>query len=321
MDSDHSSADEPSGPRVSADGTSEPVELSRKVMSGSEVEDLDSYNLIEPPPLDWKSDSSSESVTAEDLDDPAVTPAVDDPDKAGSDVTLLDVNDAVVGVERNQGENITESIQVPEGVEENGSVKDEREQKAADLENSRQHREEASLRDVANVVSEEESASPRSGDEDHTHIQTLLSQLQLMGEEPDPSHRVPPSFDQHRSASLPALESSSSTTNESSETTGLLFSESHHRDLLGLLQASEIPSPSHPAFLPDTGEVDAVVSVSYNQEDAQRFWGHCGNGGQRRHRDDSLTSLPDDEYPEPVWMKLGEEPPGEEAAAVSEQAS
>ncbi|CAM9219979.1 unnamed protein product [Lampetra planeri] len=292
MDSDHISADEPSDPRASADGTSEPVELSRKVITGSELEDLDSYDLIEPPPLDWKSDSSSESVTAEDLDDPAVTPAVDYLDKVISGVPVLDLDDTVAGVERNQRENITESIPVPEGVEEDGSVKDECEQKAADLENSRQYQEEASLRDLANIVPEEESANLRSGDEDHTHIQTLLSQLHLMEEEPDPSHRAPPSFDQHQYAGLSALESSSLTTNESSENTGLLFSESHHRDLLGLLQSTEITSPSHPTFLPDTGEVDAVVSVSYNQEDAQRFWGHSGNGRQQRHRDDSLTSLP-----------------------------
>jgi len=65
--------------------------------------------------------------------------------------------------------------------------------------------------------------------------------------------------------------------------------------------------------------VDAVVSVSYSQEDAQKFWRNYGNRRPQRHRDDSIASLPDDEYPEPVWMKLGEEPPEDEAAAEGEQ--
>ncbi|KAK5907082.1 hypothetical protein CesoFtcFv8_004968 [Champsocephalus esox] len=59
--------------------------------------------------------------------------------------------------------------------------------------------------------------------------------------------------------------------------------------------------------------MDAVVSVSYSQEDAHRFWGH--NGQQQLQREDSL---PDEEYPEPVWMKMGEEPPEEKEAAAAE---
>ena len=63
--------------------------------------------------------------------------------------------------------------------------------------------------------------------------------------------------------------------------------------------------------------------MSYNQQDAQRFWGcHTGNGQQRqplRSRDDSIGSLTEEEEdPEPVWMKRGEEPPPEEEEAARE---
>ncbi|XP_070765052.1 amyloid-beta A4 precursor protein-binding family A member 3, partial [Enoplosus armatus] len=283
------------------------VEVSRQTVAappGTEAEDLDSYNLIEPPPLDWRSDSSSEAGSGDDLDDPSFPPSVDNLDKAspGEPVLLpLNVSDTVAPLNLNQQElegNIEEPVQ--------------------DIE-------EVTLSHVETRVSEEEVmvANRRSGDEDHSRIHTLLSQLQMMGEEPHPSCRTPPHLAQHHCSSLSELEACAPSlmTDNSTETTGLLFSESHQRDLLGLLQFTEISAAPHPTCLPHRGEVDAVVSVSYSQEDAQRFWGHYGNG-QQRHRDNSLASLPDDEYPEPVWMKLGEEPPEEEeVAAESEQSA
>lgn len=313
---------------VSVNEDSGVVEVNRSV-EGSVVEDLDSYNLIEPPPLDWKSDSSSEVGSADDLDDPGFPPAVDDLNKASPHEAVLvslDVDTTVASLDMNQEEltgSNTDLVQDPEvDVDEEHEVVEEQEGEImADLEGSQEHQEEITVRDVENILTEEDISNRRSGDEDHTRIHTLLSQLQLMGEEPHPSCRKPPCFSQHQYSSLsdPQACSPSLLTDDSSETTGLLFSENHQRDLLGLLQCTDLSSPSHSTSLPHRGEVDAVVSVSYSQEDAQRFWGHYGNGRQQRHRDDSLTSLPDDEYPEPVWMKLGEEPPEEEAGAESEQ--
>ncbi|XP_044217841.1 amyloid-beta A4 precursor protein-binding family A member 3 [Thunnus albacares] len=314
---------------VSLDEASGVVEVNRRTVAGSVVEDLDSYNPIEPPPLDWKSDSSSEVGSADDLDDPDFHPTVDDLDKAspGEPVLVsLDGNATVAALDMNQQELVgsnTEPVQDPEvEVEEEDEVVEKQEGGSVeDLEGGREYQEEITCRDVENILTEEEIANRRSGDEDHTRIHTLLSQLQLMGEEPHPSCRTPPCLSQHQYSSLSDMQACSPSllADDSSETTGLLFSESHQRDLLGLLQCTEITSPPRPTCLPHRGEVDAVVSVSYNQEDAQRFWGHYGNGQQQRNRDDSLNSLPDDEYPEPVWMKLGEEPPEEEAAAESEQ--
>lgn len=331
MDSDVCPADQSDSLcPVTVDGASE-VEVSRRTAAappGSEVEDVDSYNLIEPPPLDWRSDSSSEAGSADDLDDPSFPPSVDSLDRASPGEPLLlplGVSDTVAQLDVNQQElvgNIAEPVQdiEVELEEEDGA--------AEEVEDVEECQENVTLSDLENRVSEEEVevTDRRSGDEDHSRIHTLLSQLQLMGEEPHPSRQTPPHLAQHQYSSQSELEACapSMVTDDCTETTGLLFSESHQRDLMGLLQFTEISATPSPTSLHPRGDVDAVVSVSYSQEDAQRFWGHYGNGKQQRqrHREDSIASLPDDEYPEPVWMKLGEEPPEEEeAGAESEQSA
>ncbi|XP_070817755.1 amyloid-beta A4 precursor protein-binding family A member 3 [Chaetodon trifascialis] len=336
MDSDvcpaHQSASAPSDSSCSAtiavDGASG-VEVTGQTVAPlphSVVEDLESYNLIEPPPLDWRSDSSSEAGSAEDLDDPSFPPSVENLDKAspGEPVLLpLNLSATLASLDVNQQElvgNIAEPVQDTEVVleEEDEAVEEDEGMRVEDVRGAEEYQEEVTICDVESRISEGEVdvASRRSGDEDHSRIHSLLSQLQLMGGEPHPSLQTPPHPAQHQ-ACTPSL-----ITDGSTETTGLLFSESHQRDLLGLLQFTEISATPHPTCLPRRGEVDAVVSVSYSQEDAQRFWGHYSNGQQQQHRDDSLASLPDDEYPEPVWMKLGEEPPEEvQAAAESEQSA
>ncbi|XP_071403285.1 amyloid-beta A4 precursor protein-binding family A member 3 isoform X2 [Centroberyx affinis] len=338
MELDNCPADQPASSRFTAtlpgDGASSVVEVSRRTMAdlpGSEVEDLDSFNLIEPPPLDWKSDSSSEAGSADDLDEPSFPPAADGPEEAGLEeagpggpVPPLEVNAAaaaaaspIVNRQELADENAEPIQDVEEGDEEEEVTFEEAEEEAEDT-------------------------NRRPGDEDHTRIHALLNQLQLMGEEPHPDRRSPPrvAWRPYRGPSEPRPSAPSLITDVSdlesesaaaaTETTGLLFSESHQRDLLGLLECTEIAAPPPPpppppppqaAYLPHRGEVDAVVSVSYDPEDAHRFWGHYGNGQQLRPRDGSFTSLSEDEYPEPVWMKLGEEPPEEEAAAESEQSA
>nr|XP_046247931.1 amyloid-beta A4 precursor protein-binding family A member 3 [Scatophagus argus] len=311
---------------IAVDGASG-VEVTRPTVASppaSEVEDIESYNLIEPPPLDWRSDCSSETGSANDLDDPTFSPPVENLEKASPGEPLLlplTKSDSHSSLDVNQQElvgNIEESIQdIEVELGEEDEVAEEGDKVRVD-DGVTEDQQEVAVCDVDSRVSEEEVevANNRSGDEDHSRIHSLLSQLQLMGDE---SHSA-----QHQTTSLRELEmcANSLTTDDNTETTGLLFSEGHQRDLLGLLQFTEISATPHPTCMPHRGEVDAVVSVSYSQEDAQRFWGHYGNGQQQRHRDDSLTSLPDDEYPEPVWKKLGEEPPEEEeAAADSEQSA
>uniref|UniRef100_A0A667XJR7 Amyloid-beta A4 precursor protein-binding family A member 3 n=1 Tax=Myripristis murdjan TaxID=586833 RepID=A0A667XJR7_9TELE len=297
-----------------ADGASSFIEGSRRTtanLPSSEVEDLDSFNLIEPPPLDWKSDSSSEVDSAGDLDDPTFPPVVGRlEDEAGPCDLLV--------------EESTEPVHDVEGQVEEGLVRVTLEDQGERL--TMEKEEEVIVSEQMDTrVTEEEAAvlKRRPGDEDHTQIHALLNQLQLMGEEPCLNRLTPPHLPELE-PSGPSLITDSGTLQPASptETTGLLFSESHQRDLLGLLECTEIGAPPHQAaYLPHRGEVDAVVSVSYNQEDAHRFWGHYGNGQQLLAGDDSFASLPEDEYPEPVWMKLGEQPPEGEEESGNDQPS
>lgn len=340
MDSDVCPADQSaSAPTDSLCFTTVPVNgasgvevTTQTVAAPPQVEELESYNLIEPPPLDWRSDSSSEAGSADNLDDPSFPPSVENLDKASSSEPVLlpvNISDTVASLDVIQQEvvgNIAEPVQdIKMELEEEGKAAEEEEGvRVEDLEVVGEYQEEVTICDLKSRVSEEEveGANGKSGDEDHNCIHSLLSQLQLMGEEPHPTQLTPPHPVQHQYSSLSELEACTPSliTDNSTETTGLLFSESHHRDLLGLLQFTEIGATPHPNCLPHRGEVDAVVSVSYSQEDAQRFWGHYGNGQQQQHSDESLASLPDNEYPEPVWKKRGKEPSKEEeAAAETEQ--
>ncbi|XP_017268797.1 amyloid-beta A4 precursor protein-binding family A member 3 [Kryptolebias marmoratus] len=271
----------------------------------ADAEELDSFSLIEPPPLDWRSDSSSEAGTSDVLDDLCVAPSAESLGSArlGESVAPpLVVRDTLIQFDTNQ-QVLLENVAEPE-VELKGGDGAVKEPQEAEV-----------FKDGEQKVGKEEVGVSKTspGDEDHSRIHTLLSQLQLMEKEPHPCQQTPSSDHYPGLLEQEARGPSPSRTG----TTGLLFSESHHRDLLGLLQCTEISSTPGPSCRPHRGEVDAVVSVSYSQEDAQRFWGHNG----QRQRDDSIASLPDDEYPEPVWMKLGEEPPEDDSAAESEQGS
>ncbi|XP_061831888.2 amyloid-beta A4 precursor protein-binding family A member 3 [Nerophis lumbriciformis] len=290
MDVDYSSADvsAPALSNTSIDVELEDAVIKYEVTADSQVEDVDEYHLMEPPPLDWKSDSSTEAGSAEDPEDPSfLTPTGNEEEASSGDA---DASRTVVSADSNQ---VHDELEVDD-VEEDGDTLEEK--TSADV--------------------EEEAANRTQGDEDHTCIQTLLSQLQMIEEEHKPNPGTLPCFDGHQQSDLEACSSSSPLTDDSTETTGLLFSESHQRDVLGLLQCTAINAPHHSGCLPHTGEVDAVVSISYNQEDVPRFWGHYGNGQEQRQRADSAASLPDDELPEQVWMKLGEEAPGKEAASA-----
>ncbi|XP_076009721.1 amyloid-beta A4 precursor protein-binding family A member 3 [Genypterus blacodes] len=323
-------------------------------LPGSVVEDLDSFNLIEPPPLDWKSDCSSEVDSAGELDDPEFPPTVERLHEVRSDESVLpplNGSEAFTPLIVNQQEEVaacdrvqdqSESVQdQSESVQDQSESVQDQSQSVQDQSESVQDQSESvldpevevqdaaleeeqevvSLNEAEDRVTEELDAvtDSRPGDEDHTRIQALLSQLQLMSEEPRPRCRTPPDLSRHHQMEPSAH---SLRTDASTETTALLFSETHQRDVLGLLQCTEIgPSPPPAACPPHRGEMDAVVAVSYSEADAQRYWGHCGNGQQLQHRDESFSSLPDDEddeYPEPVWMKMGEEPPEEKSVAESE---
>ncbi|XP_038856860.1 amyloid-beta A4 precursor protein-binding family A member 3 isoform X1 [Salvelinus namaycush] len=308
------------GPAVGdPDSQSQSPKAAAKV-SHPESEDLDSFNLIEPPPLDWRSDDSSEAGSVEEMDDPSFPPSsvpVDSPedvlgeslsaaDGVGESLPLLDTSDTVaLPVVVSQEELINFA---PEDRTPTERVLDPCEKER--------------------VVEEEKKVEVwRPGDEDHTRIHHLLNRLQVIRESPLPrdstADPTPSAFSESSDFDPPGpslLTDVSPFLPEQNlnQASGLLFSESQQRDLLGLLGCTEIgvpqPSPSDtqvPPYMARREEMDAVVSVSYNQEDGERFWDHFGNSGRLRHRDDSVDSIPEDEVPEPVWRKLGEEAPEE----------
>ncbi|XP_034035957.1 amyloid-beta A4 precursor protein-binding family A member 3 [Thalassophryne amazonica] len=272
----------------------------------AEVEDLDSFILIEPPPLDWKSDSSSE-VDSGELNDPSIPPS-DDPlekDSHGEPAISFAVN------QQKRVENNSEPVQDTQVEEEEPHV---------DVEEGRAGKEQevVMFKKTNKQPTEEEVVKKRSRDEDRTHIHTLLGQLQLMQEKPLVTYQMPPHHAEHQYSSMFEAEPPSLTTDDSTETTGLLFSESHQRHLLGMLQCTEISTPSDSTCLLQRGVVDAVGSVSYSQADAHMFWGHDRNGQQQRHKDNLLPSLPEEQ---PLWVKMEKEAPEEEAAADNEQSA
>lgn len=142
-------------------------------------------------------------------------------------------------------------------------------------------------------------------DEDHSRIQSLLSQLQVRGEEhrDHPSWSTPPQ-DRQLEARHPST--------DTDETTGLLHTEDHECHMVELQHCTELLQSR-------AEEVDAVVFVSYSQEDTHRYWGRKAPAPLAQ-REDSFSSQPDDEEPEPVWMKLGEGPPDLEAVASTNDA-
>lgn len=286
-----------------------------------QIKDGESY-LFEPPPLDWRSESSSDTASPDDLYDPgslvSVTPSRKGLVKASpSDPALLslDAGEALASVDVKVVGNIAEPIEGVMGLE----VVDEAAEGEArgEVLNSDMECPEGSSGIKSSTGEEEvEGIDRKSDDDDHNRIHSLLNQLQLMEEEPHPPHHG-----QYQCSSSSQIDSSdpSLIVDDSTETTGLLFSDSHHRDMLGMLQFTDIGMAPR-TCVSQRGEVDAVVSVSYSEEDAQRFWQHYGNGQQKQHRDESSVS--DYEDMDSAWKKRhAEHPEEDESAAEREQVS
>ncbi|KAJ8277434.1 hypothetical protein GJAV_G00075110 [Gymnothorax javanicus] len=241
----------------------EPLLKSRKEdCTNSEVEDLDTFNLIEPPPLDWRSDSSSDTASVGGMDDSSLLqPDMrDTPDDRLSEPSLT----------------FDPSASEPR----------------SDLDVDQDTEEEAG-----------DSTEEHEGEEEEDELQGCR--------EFSPVGRGSPPLVTDNSMGQPAV--------EEHKGTGLLFSESNQRDLLGLLEdetEAVPPLKASPArYTSQSGGVDAVVSVTYSQEDGERFWDRFANG--RMGDSEDITS-PEDQLMEPVWVKRDGESPSEEDAAAAE---
>ncbi|KAK7889109.1 hypothetical protein WMY93_024669 [Mugilogobius chulae] len=338
------------------------------------VEELDSFDPLEPPPLDWRSDSSSEGEPAEGLDseltdslDPSPA-AADDEQENGKKTNVLEKSEASEiheeGLEEcslnnrlttnriNPFSRAMDSVEQRDKAEHEfddliqGFSKEISKSKMYKVMETRESEENLSLQKQEyqsdDACVEFETQASKNGnifeselegicaktdakttdyqdsnrrescdnveDEDHSRIHSLLNQLQLKREEEEEEEEV----EEERSALPQAAQSRPRPPSpDADETTGLLFSEQHQRDAVNLLQSSDLSGSL-------TGDVDAVVSVSFSQDDTRRFFGRYDKAPAWTLREDSFSSQPDDEEPEPVWMKLGEDPPEQEAAGGTE---
>lgn len=308
-----------------ADGVLARDVLQRTEAALPQVKDEESY-MFEPPPLDWRSESSGDTASPDDLDEPnslaSVAPSCEGlVNTSNRDPALLSLNTSqeLAPLDVRVVENMAEPVQ-----SEMRSEVDEAGEKAGEamgegLTSDGECPEGSSGIKSSTCEEEVDGIDRKLDDDDHNSIHSLLNQLQLMEEESHPSHHG-----QYQYSSSSQMDSSTPSLilDDSTETTGLLFSESHHRDLQGMLQFTEISTAPHPTRVPQRGEVDAVVSVSYSEEDAQRFWQHYGNGQQHLHRDESFASQPDYEDTESVWKRQdGEHPDEDNGAAEREQVS
>ncbi|KAL4658813.1 amyloid beta A4 precursor protein-binding family A member 3-like [Arapaima gigas] len=266
-----------------------------------ELDDLDSFNLIEPPPLDWKSDSSTEGDSLIDMNDRSfLTPdLIDIPEDAVCDPQLSP--EAQTCLQKPESSPIDhQDCYAGSSVEE---IVDDRKQS-----------------ENYQLNGDEQSGEHRADDEDHTQIQELLTQLQLFKETSISSTSTRDLFGSVSYTPTDRMPTSSDFStlqpgNEGHQCGGLLFSEKNHKDLLGLLECNEVEIQGQGAagskYISHSANIDAVVSVSYSQEEGEWFWDHFANNHSR------ISKEPDSEDPECVGLKTAGRTSSEEEAAAT----
>ncbi|XP_042560071.1 amyloid-beta A4 precursor protein-binding family A member 3 isoform X2 [Clupea harengus] len=293
----------------------------------TDLEEMDSFNLIEPPPLDWRSDSSSEAGCVGEADSEgflqtdSIDMSEDPPSEDGSQLATsipeapllpyqVDYRNNGVGQAFKPSEKEVSQDDVLKGQEEEHQQEEEK------------HQQEEENKEQEGTVNEQCGQH----DVDHSQIHTLLSHLQLISPSPaydspspEPAQTLLDRSDLRADLpydTRPNLGTVGEPQAEGTAASGLLFTESHQRDLLGLLETPSSPEERPQLSLPclsyghlSTG-VDAVVSVSYSQEDAERYWEQT-----RAHDEagDEIHALDDsgDDASGLLWQRRGE-PPAEE---------
>ncbi|TSM94632.1 ATP-binding cassette sub-family A member 1 [Bagarius yarrelli] len=264
--------------------------------SSTKSQDLDSFNPIEPPPLDWRSDSSSEACSLRDIEEPGSS-SMDAPIEELPDYEVRSTSCTPTKVDHLTGQEAEKPPkQEVEGFTnqdtETQATKTQRMDNLEDLEKTRQRLTENS----------------QHCDVDHACIQDLLDQLQLF--HPTHSFKNPdPEPEKSNVSADPANETLPSscmvpdlcaypTCLEESPASGLLFTVSNQKELLELLvdpepqepqafqesqedhpictelRATESHAESNIAQLPDCqtryitrhNEADEMVSVSYGTD-------------------------------------------------------
>lgn len=278
--------------KVASSFKNEVLECSTQAENISKQEDPDTFNPIEPPPLDWRSDSSSEVCSLKDVEETgslSMDTSLEGLSDCGTHNTSFTPRD--VGNLTSQ-----EAKELP-----NQEGEDLINQNAEDCTNNTDRINKCKVPEPLEK-NLEKTKHCQQHDIDHSHIQDLLNQLQLF-------HPMPPSKDStpEPEAEKPAFNDNHATKNLSSScllpdvsayqtcslesaASGLLFTMSHQRELLKLLEVPEPQEPQefqesqkdHPTYteqteisqLPDyqtryltrSGEADEMVAVSYDSD-------------------------------------------------------
>ncbi|KAF4107053.1 amyloid-beta A4 precursor protein-binding family A member 3 [Onychostoma macrolepis] len=273
-----------------------PPEFSKshsKNWQNPELEDLDSYNLIEPPPLDWRSDSSSEAGSVVELE----SCSVGDLEASGSFNTELN-DDTVSAVsdygaqESSDASDKTEELLAQEMCENKPELQQQDEQRET-KENYVEDRD----RILRNLEMKKKKIEEKSAkhDIDHSHIQSLLTQLHLFHPSPtNPAHCTPDELANHgapHNSCTPAEAAASSFQElefsvqaacaDRNIPEALLFSHEYQKDLLQLLEEPEpeeprtaplfvhtpLVTPGHQSGLRrQSSDADEMISISHSED-------------------------------------------------------
>ncbi|KAK7119784.1 hypothetical protein R3I94_021578 [Phoxinus phoxinus] len=273
---------------------------STNLLSGNlqspELEDLDSYNPIEPPPLDWRSDSSSEaglvveSCSIGDFEAPGFfdTELNEDTMSAASYCGAQDFSEAPERTEELLFQEMCENK--PEI-----SVFQKQDEQRERKENYAEDRDRLCNQDMRKGTNEEKSMKH---DIEHSHIQSLLTQLHLF--HPSTPSDSPTHCTADDSANHGALHNSLTSAEAAASSQvlefsvrsacadadrnipeALLFSHEYQKDLLQLLEDPEPEEPrSGPLFVhtplvtPEhqsglrrqSSDADEMISISHSED-------------------------------------------------------
>lgn len=269
--------------RSSLDFSTNPPEsttIPNEHLQSPELEDLDSYNLIEPPPLDWRSDSSSDAGSVAELESCSVG-EFEVPGSFNTDTT------SAVAQTSTEAFSKTEEISSQKAVPE---IQDFQKQEEAHKRKVKQEDE----KEVMNKETEKDKVNKR--DLDHTHIQSLLNQLHLF--HPSTPISSPAHCDTNDSANrsaphhtptppeaaAPSCHAQSATADpDRSVPSALLFSQEYQRDLLQLLDDPEPEEPRtvlqlvhtplltpsaepQPGLRRQSSDADEMISISHSED-------------------------------------------------------
>ncbi|XP_073682128.1 amyloid-beta A4 precursor protein-binding family A member 3 [Garra rufa] len=268
------------------DGSDRSADLPEHQQS-PELVDLDCYNPLEPPPLDWRSDSSSEAGSPVELE----SSSVGDIEAPGSFNTELNED--------------TMSAASDYGAQDSSEASDETQLLAQEMcenkpETSGFPKQDVQ-RDAKENYEEDRDTKGKSTKQDieHSHIQSLLSQLHLFHpsaplENPSASRQTPAAEEEAEFSVQSACADAHRNIPEA-----LLFSHEYQKDLLQLLEEPEPEKPRTAPLLVHTplvtpehqtglrrqsSDADEMISISHSQD----AW-------HRHLQDELLVSVSEDD--------------------------